>query len=84
MTTNNVTMEELKTKILAEMDQMDTQMDAFSKCLSENDQRRNAFQSAYNEYAKYRRTVESLLETSAANKTQMCIRDRAVAVWKRK
>lgn len=43
---------------------------AFSKCLSENDQRRNAFQSAYNEYAKYRRTVESLLETSAANKTQ--------------
>ena len=70
MTTNNVTMEELKTKILAEMDQMDTQMDAFSKCLSENDQRRNAFQSAYNEYAKYRRTVESLLETSAANKTQ--------------
>lgn len=70
MTTNNVTMEELKAKILAEMDQMDTQMDAFSKCLSENDQRRNAFQSAYNEYAKYRRTVESLLETSAANKTQ--------------
>lgn len=70
MTTNNVTMEELKAKILAEMEQMDTQMDAFSKCLSENDQRRNAFQSAYNEYAKYRRTVESLLETSAANKTQ--------------
>lgn len=70
MTTNNVTMEELKAKILAEMDQMDTQMDAFSNCLSENDQRRNAFQSAYNEYAKYRRTVESLLETSAANKTQ--------------
>ena len=70
MTTNNVTMEELKTKILAEMDQMDTQMDAFSKCLSENDQIRNAFQSAYNESAKYRRTVESLLETSAANKTQ--------------
>ena len=70
MTTNNVTMEELKAKILAEMDQMDTQMDAFSKCLSENDQRRNAFQSAYNEYAKYRRTVESLLETSAVNKTQ--------------
>ena len=70
MTTNNVTMEELKAKILAEMDQMDTQMDAFSKCLSENDQRRNAFQSAYNEYAKYRRTVESLLETSASNKTQ--------------
>ena len=70
MTTNNVTMEELKTKILTEMEQMDTQMDAFSKCLSENDQRRNAFQSAYNEYAKYRRTVESLLETSAANKTQ--------------
>lgn len=70
MTTNNVTMEELKTKILAEMEQMDTQMDAFSKCLSENDQRRNAFQSAYDEYAKYKRTVESLLETSASNKTQ--------------
>ena len=70
MTTNNVTMEELKTKILAEMEQMDAQMDAFSNCLSENDQRRNAFQSAYDEYAKYKRTVESLLETSAANKTQ--------------
>lgn len=70
MTTNNVTMEELKTKILAEMEQMDTQMDAFSKCLSENDQRRDAFQSAYDEYAKYKRTVESLLETSASNKTQ--------------
>lgn len=70
MTTNNVTMEELKTKILAEMEQMDTQMDAFSKCLSENDQRRDAFQSAYDVYAKYKRTVESLLETSAANKTQ--------------
>ena len=62
MTTNNVTMEELKTKILAEMEQMDTQM--------ENDQRRDAFQSAYDVYAKYKRTVESLLETSAANKTQ--------------
>ena len=70
MTTNNVTMEELKTKILAEMDQMDTQMDAFSKCLSENDQRRDEFQSVYDVYAKYKRTVESLLETSAANKTQ--------------
>lgn len=70
MTTNNVTMEELKTKILAEMEQMDTQMDAFSKCLSENDQRRDAFQSAYDVYAKYKRTVESLLETSASNKTQ--------------
>ena len=70
MTTNNVTMEELKTKILAEMEQMDAQMDAFSKCLSENDQRRDAFQSAYDVYAKYKRTVESLLETSAANKTQ--------------
>lgn len=70
MTTNNVTMEELKTKILTEMEQMDTQMDAFSKCLSENDQRRDAFQSAYDVYAKYKRTVESLLETSAANKTQ--------------
>ena len=70
MTTNNVTMEELKAKILAEMEQMDTQMDAFSKCLSENDQRRDAFQSAYDVYAKYKRTVESLLETSAANKTQ--------------
>lgn len=70
MTTNNVTMEELKTKILAEMEQMDTQMDAFSKCLSENDQRRDAFQSACDVYAKYKRTVESLLETSAANKTQ--------------
>lgn len=70
MTTNNVTMEKLKTKILAEMEQMDTQMDAFSKCLSENDQRRDAFQSAYDVYAKYKRTVESLLETSAANKTQ--------------
>ena len=70
MTTNNVTMEELKTKILAEMEQMDTQMDVFSKCLSENDQRRDAFQSAYDVYAKYKRTVESLLETSAANKTQ--------------
>ena len=70
MTTNNVTMEELKAKILAEMEQMDTQMDAFSKCLSENDQRRDAFQSAYDVYAKYKRTVESLLETSASNKTQ--------------
>lgn len=70
MTTNNVTMEELKAKILSEMEQMDTQMDAFSKCLSENDQRRDAFQSAYDVYAKYKRTVESLLETSASNKTQ--------------
>ena len=58
MTTNNVTMEELKTKILAEMEQMDTQMDAFSKCLSENDQRRDAFQSAYDVYAKYKRPLQ--------------------------
>ena len=70
MTTNNVTMEELKEKIQTEMEQMDTQMDAFSKCLSENDQRKAAFQSAFDEYAKYKRTVESLLETSATNKTQ--------------
>lgn len=35
MTTNKVTMEELKTKIQAEIIQMDTQLNAFAECLPE-------------------------------------------------
>lgn len=70
MTTNKVTMEELKTKIQAEIIQMDTQLNAFAECLPENDKRRDAFQKATDQYTKYKRTVESLLETSATNKTQ--------------
>ena len=49
---------------------MEQQMTEFEGLLSEGDARREAFDSASAELAKYKKTVESLLVTSAENKTQ--------------
>ena len=70
MTTNSVTMENLSDKILQEITDMEQQMTEFEGLLSEGDARREAFDSASAELAKYKKTVESLLVTSAENKTQ--------------
>jgi len=70
MTTNSVTMENLSDKILQEITDMEQQMTEFEGLLSEGDARREAFDSASAELTKYKKTVESLLVTSAENKTQ--------------
>ena len=70
MTTNSVTMENLSDKILQEITDMEQQMTEFEGLLSEGDARREAFDSASAELAKYKKTVDSLLVTSAENKTQ--------------
>ena len=49
---------------------MEQQIEEFGYLLSEGDERKEALDSASAELAKYRKTVESLLVTSAENKTQ--------------
>ena len=55
MTTNSVTMENLSDKILQEITDMEQQMTEFEGLLSEGDARREAFDSASAELAKYKR-----------------------------
>lgn len=70
MTTNSVTMDTLSEKILQDIADMEQQIEEFGALLSEGDERKEALDSASAELAKYRKTVESLLVTSAGNKTQ--------------
>lgn len=70
MTTNSVTMDTLSEKILQDIADMEQQIEEFGALLSEGDERKEALDSASEELAKYRKTVESLLVTSAENKTQ--------------
>ena len=70
MTTNSVTMDTLSEKILQDIADMEQQIEEFGYLLSEGDERKEALDSASAELAKYRKTVESLLVTSAENKTQ--------------
>ena len=70
MTTNSVTMDTLSEKILQDITDMEQQIEDFGYLLSEGDERKEALDSASAELAKYRKTVESLLVTSAENKTQ--------------
>lgn len=70
MTTNSVTMNTLSEKILQDIADMEQQIEEFGALLSEGDERKEALDSASAELAKYRKTVESLLVTSAENKTQ--------------
>ena len=70
MTTNSVTMDTLSEKILQDIADMEQQIEEFGALLSEGDERKEALDSASAELAKYRKTGESLLVTSAENKTQ--------------
>ena len=70
MTTNSVTMDTLSEKILQDITDMEQQIEEFGYLLSEGDERKEALDSASADLAKYRKTVESLLVTSAENKTQ--------------
>lgn len=70
MTTNSVTMDTLSEKILQDITDMEQQIEEFGALLSEGDERKEALDSVSAELAKYRKTVESLLVTSAENKTQ--------------
>ena len=70
MTTNAVTMESMTTEIQGEMTLMDEMMTEFQSFLVEGDARQSAFDSANKEWEKYKRTVSSLLETSATDKTK--------------
>ena len=70
MTTNSVTMDTLSEKILQDIADMEQQIEEFGALLSEGDERKEALEILSAELAKYRKTVESLLVTSAENKTQ--------------
>ena len=70
MTTNSVTMDTLSEKILQDIADMEQQIEEFGALLSEGDERKEALDSTSAELAKFRKTVESLLVTSAENKTQ--------------
>lgn len=70
MTTNSVTMDTLSEKILQDIADMEQQIEELGALLSEGDERKEALDSASAELVKYRKTVESLLVTSAENKTQ--------------
>ena len=70
MTTNSVTMDTLSETILQDIADMEQQIEEFGALLSEGDERKEALDSASAELVKYRKTVESLLVTSAENKTQ--------------
>lgn len=70
MTINSVTMDTLSEKILQDIADMEQQIEEFGALLSEGDERKEALDSASAELVKYRKTVESLLVTSAENKTQ--------------
>lgn len=70
MTTNSVTMDTLSEKILQDITDMEQQIEEFGDLLSEGDERKEALDSVSAELAKYRKTVESLMVTSAENKTQ--------------
>lgn len=63
-------MDTLSEKILQDIADMEQQIEEFGALLSEGDERKEALDSASAELAKYRKTVESLLVTSAENKTQ--------------
>ncbi len=70
MTTNAVTMESMSKEIQDEMTIMDGMMAEFQSLLVAGDSRQSAFDSANKEWEKYKRTVTSLLETSATDKTK--------------
>lgn len=70
MTTNAVTMQSMKEDIQTEMNLMDDMMTEFQTFLKEGDLRQDAFDLATKEWEKYKKTVSSLLETSATDKTK--------------
>ena len=70
MTTNAVTMESMAKEIQDEITIMDEMMTEFQSFLVPGDSRQSAFDSANKEWGKYKRTVTSLLETSATDKTK--------------
>lgn len=70
MTSNSVTMKELTEEIEQEITKMDAQVEEFAGFLTADDERKAAYDSALAEYEKYKKTVSSLLNTSAENKTQ--------------
>lgn len=70
MTTNSVTMDTPSEKILQDITDMEQRIEEFGYLISEGDERKEALDSVSAELAKYRKTVESLLVTSAENKTQ--------------
>ncbi len=70
MQTKSGTMDELKVEIDAAMAEMDGMLSEFAGYLAEDDARKAPYDSAMAEYAKYKKTVESLLVTSKENKAQ--------------
>ncbi len=70
MQTKSGTMDEIKAEIDTAMVSMDEMLTEFAGYLAEDDARKAPYDSAMAEYAKYKKTVESLLVTSKENKAQ--------------
>ena len=70
MQTKAGTMDEIKAEIETAMVSMDEMLAEFAGYLADDDARKAPYDSAMAEYAKYKKTVESLLVTSKENKAQ--------------
>jgi len=70
MQTKSGTMDEIKAEIDTAMVSMDEMLAEFAGYLADDDARKVPYDSAMAEYAKYKKTVESLLVTSKTNKAQ--------------
>lgn len=70
MQTKAGTMDEIKAEIETAMASMDEMLAEFAGYLTDDDARKAPYDSAMAEYAKYKKTVESLLVTSKENKAQ--------------
>lgn len=70
MTTNTGTMQSIAETIAEEITKMDEMLMEFQTFLKQEDPRQTAFDSVKTEWEKYKRTVDSLLETSTSDKTK--------------
>ena len=70
LTPNSGTMDEIKQNIIDEFTLLDTNVSEFESYLVEDDSRKIDLDSFKKEFAKYKKTVDSLLESSKTNKMQ--------------
>ncbi len=70
LTTNSGTMDEIKQNITDEFTILNTNVTEFESYLGENDSRKEDLDNFKKEFTKYKKTVDSLLESSKTNKMQ--------------
>lgn len=71
--TNNAQMDNLEKEILAQMDTLNDQVDAFDLALPADDSRREEFTLFQENLVKYEKTAQSMMKTSRTNKEQASV-----------